>query len=175
MSAVGLCWKKKRQKQTKDKKTKVAAPIQLRRCLARWTTLSEFLPVVLPTQTSLKKKEENKRTGTSPVATCLEYVSHCGAGSTLTAHNHPSVPVVAAAVAEALYSSPLAGYRSADSLSCGRVGGQRGLGEGARRWNRPDGGGEHAAVDTFAPAAQRRLISSHHSSFGECKWIQMII
>lgn len=123
------------QKRTKNpqktkKQTKVSAPIQLCRCLARWTTLSEFLPIALPTQTSLKKKEENKRTGTSPVATCLEYVSHCGAGSTLMAHNHPSVPVVAAAVAEALYSSPLAGYRSADSLSCGRVGGQRGMGVG---------------------------------------------
>lgn len=67
-----------------------------------------------------KKKEENKTTGTSPVATCLEYISHCGAGSTLTAHYHPSVPVVAATVADGLYSSPLAGYRSTDSLSCGR-------------------------------------------------------
>lgn len=51
---------------------------------------------------------------------CLEYGGRQrGAGSTLTAHNHPSVPVMAAAVAEALHSSLLAGYRSADSLGSG--------------------------------------------------------
>lgn len=65
---------------------------------------------------SICEKNKNK-TGTLSAPTRLESVSRGGAGSTLTSHYHPSVPAVAATHADALYSSPLAGYRSADSWS----------------------------------------------------------
>lgn len=95
---------------------------------------------------------------------CLEYGGRQrGTGSTLTGHNHPSVPVVAAAAAEALHSSLLAGYRSADSLYSGWwwwVGvegeGERGLGGGV---GPPVAAEQTKQARRQGPAAQRQTLS----------------
>lgn len=132
-------------------------------------TVFQFLPVALTAQTSLKKGR-NKTQERCPVAVRLDCVGRCGAGSTLTAHYHPSAPVVGAAAADVLYSSPPTGYRSADSWSacvCNSVCVCVSVME-----QRTDGGGSHstfhtAAADSFTPAVWRCLISSCHGSL--CK------
>lgn len=83
---------------------------------------------------------------------CLEYGGRQrGAGSTLTAHNHPSVPVVAAAAAEALHSSLLAGYRSADLSACGGGGGGGGSGVAAEQTKQARRQGRAAQQQTLSP------------------------
>lgn len=96
-----------------------------------------------------KEKEENKTRGILPHCH-LPWVCHCGAGSILTAHYHPSVPVVAAMVADALYSSPLAGYRSADSQSCGIVWGV---------WGQASEGAGDEAGQTVGGSTQQLTVS----------------
>lgn len=85
-------------------------------------------------------KRNKYKTGALSSPACLECVSHCGAGSTLTSHYHPSGPAVAATQAGALYSSTTGRFRICwfVELHEGVVGGGQGL---QRRRGLSGGGG----------------------------------